>query len=161
MCIILDANVFGEFKKRDKGKKDEDMEPIWNWLDKGYGKIVYSPTKKFKEEWRKGGMRNQMQMLNQAGKLKLVLADDVEKKVDALKQTIKLRSNDWHIIALAKIAEVKVLVVQHIRDTPSGKQRRGPRGADPKLQADFKDLVGGEVYVTKCDKELLNKDTCP
>ena len=111
MCIILDANVFGEFKKRDKGQKDEDMEPIWNWLDKGYGKIVYSPTQKFRGEWLRGGMKNQMRALNQAGKLKLVSANDVEKKADALKQTGILRSNDWHIIALAKIAKIKVLVV--------------------------------------------------
>ena len=125
MCIILDANVFGEFKKRDKGKKDEDMEPIWNWLDKGHGKIVYSATKKFKQEWRKGGMRDQMRALSQAGKIKQESPENVQARADALKQTGKLKSNDWHIIALAKIAKVKVLVVQHIRDTPSKGQIRG------------------------------------
>ena len=161
MCIILDANVFGEFKKRDKGKKDEDMEPIWDWLDEEYGKIVYSPTKKFREEWRRGGMKNQMRTLSQAGKLKLVLADDVEKKVDALKQTIKLRSNDWHIIALAKIAKVKVLVVQHLPDKLIKGRVIRRRGADPKLQSDFKNLISGEIYITKDDSDLLDKDTCP
>ena len=44
MCIILDTNMLGRFKKRDKDKQDEDMGPIWNWLDKKNGKIVYSNT---------------------------------------------------------------------------------------------------------------------
>ena len=29
MCVILDANMFGEFKDQD----NEDMQPVWNWLE--------------------------------------------------------------------------------------------------------------------------------
>ena len=36
MCVILDANMFGEFKDQD----NEDMQPVWNWLEKKNGKIA-------------------------------------------------------------------------------------------------------------------------
>ena len=144
MCVILDANMFGEFKKRDKGKKNEDMEPIWNWLDGKHGKIVYSPAEKIKREWLKGGMKNHMRTLNQAGKLKLVAAEDVQAKANVLNQTGALKSNDAHIVALAMIAKVNVLV-----------------SADKALHADFMNIVGGEVYVTKSHSHLLRRDTCP
>ena len=52
MCVILDANMFGEFKNQD----NEDMQPVWNWLSKKNGKIAYSNTKKFDEEWERGGV---------------------------------------------------------------------------------------------------------
>ena len=144
MCVILDANMFGEFKKRDKGKKNEDMEPIWNWLDGKHGKIVYSPTEKIKREWLKGGMKNHMRTLNQAGKLKLVAAEDVQAKANVLNQTGALKSNDAHIVALAMFAKIKVLV-----------------SADKALHADFMNIVGGEVYITKSHSHLLRRDTCP
>ena len=146
MCIILDASMFGRFNKRDKGKQDRDMEPVWNWLDEEHGKIVYSNTGKFRKEWLKGGMKAKMMVLNRTGKLKLVSAQDVQEKVDALEQTGILRSDDPHIIALARIAKVKVLVSN-----------------DKTLNADFRNrnLVGGKVYHTEADSNLLTKDTCP
>ncbi len=144
MCIILDTNAFGEFKKRDKGKKNKHMAPIWNWLDGKHGKIVYSPTEKIKREWLKGGMKNHMRTLNQAGKLKLIPAKDVQAKANVLDQTGALKSDDAHIIALAMIARVEVLV-----------------SADKALHADFRAMVGGEVYMTKSHSHLLTRDTCP
>ncbi|MDE0637092.1 MAG: hypothetical protein OXI43_14740 [Candidatus Poribacteria bacterium] len=52
MCAILDANTFNKF--RDPA--DEDMEPVWNWLENKSGKLVYANTPKFEEEWERGGM---------------------------------------------------------------------------------------------------------
>ena len=143
MCIILDTNMLGRFKKRDKDKQDEDMEPIWNWLDKKNGKIVYSNTKKFKKEWiERGVMKKKIHVLRQAGQLKLVSCEDVQKKADELEG--KITSDDEHIIALAMIADVKILVSN-----------------DRKCKRDFKTLVGGDVYETKSDSHLLRRDTCP
>ena len=161
MCIILDTNAFGKFKKREKGKIDEDMEPIWNWLDRKHGKIVYSPTEKIKGEWKKAGMTNQLGALNQAGKLKLVSADDVQKKADELRNSGKLKSDDPDIIALAKIARVKILVVQRLTGKPGRGRKTGHSGADSRLRTDFKNLVGGAVYMTKSRSHLLRRDTCP
>ncbi len=180
MCIILDTNSLANFK--DQG---EDMEPIWYWLRRKNGKIVYSDTDKFRNEWKQRGVtqflkellqdqglspssfisidRNQlMRQLQRRDKFRLVSAQDVQKKADELEQSGTLRSDDPHIIALAMLANVKVLVVQRLPDGPIGRRGRA-RGADPALQADFKDrnLVGGKVYITKGHSRLLTRDTCP
>ena len=77
--------------------------------------------------------------------LKRVPPQDVQEKADELKG--KITSDDEHIIALAIVAEVKVLV----------------SGGDRKLITDFKnpDLAGGKVYLRKQHAHLLKKDTCP
>ena len=142
MCIVMDANMFGTFKN----PTDENMEPVWNWLRKKNGKIAYSNTNKFEEEWERGGVTGLIKLLRQSGQLKEIPSQEVEAKEDELNRTGAIRSNDSHIIALAIIANVKVLVSN-----------------DRRLHEDFKnrDLVGGSVYQTKSHSRLLRKDTCP
>ena len=142
MCVILDTNTFGKFKN----PADEDMEPVWRWLDNGNGKIVYANTKKFEDEWERGGMNHLRDQMMRAGQLKLV-SEGVQEKADELKGEIA--SNDEHIIALALIARVKVLVSY--------------REGDRDLFDDFKgkNLVGGKVYTRKAHARMLTKDTCP
>ena len=143
MCIILDTNTFGKFKN----PADEDMESVWKWLDSKNGKIVYSNTEKFEDEWERGGMSHLRDQMMRAGQLKLV-SEGVQEKADELKGEIA--SNDEHIIALALIAGVKVLV-----SYPEG---------DRDLFTDFKnrELVGGKVYTRKAHaRRMLTKDTCP
>ena len=143
MCVILDTNTFGKFKNPD----DEDMEPVWRWLDNRNGKIVYANTKKFEDEWERGGMSHLRDQMMRAGQLKLV-SEGVQEKSDELRGEIT--SNDEHIIALALIAGVKVLISY--------------REGDRDLFDDFKDrnLVGGKVYTRKAHAQrMLKKDTCP
>ncbi len=128
MCVILDANMFSKFKNQD----NEDMQPVWNWLSKKNGKIAYSNTKKFDEEWERGGVTDLIKLLKQAEKLKEIPAPDVEKKENELRG--KIESDDPHIIALAIVADIKVLV-----------------SSDRALHQDFKNrnLVGGKYIKTK------------
>ena len=142
MCVILDTNTFHKFKNPD----DEDMAPVWKWLDNRNGKIVYANTKKFEDEWERGGMSHLRDQMMRAGQLKLV-SEGVQEKADELKGEIT--SNDEHIIALALIARVKVLVSY--------------REGDSDLFDDFKDrnLAGGKVYTRKTHAHMLTKDTCP
>ena len=142
MCIVMDANMFGAFR----GPTDEDMAPVWNWLQKKNGKIAYSNTRKFEEEWERGGVTGLIKLLRQSGQLKEIPSQEVEAKENELNRTGAIRSNDPHIIALAIIANVKVLV-----------------SSDRRLHEDFKnrDLVGGSVYQTKSHSRLLRNDTCP
>lgn len=142
MCVILDTNTFGKFKDL----ADEDMAPVWKWLDNRNGKIVYANTKKFEDEWERGGMSHLRDQMMRAGQLKLV-SEGVEEKADELRG--KITSNDEHIIALALIADVKVLVSY--------------REGDSDLFTDFKnrEFVGGKVYTRKSHTHLLTKDTCP
>ncbi len=138
MCAILDANTFHKFKD----PSNEDMKPVWKWLENRNGKIVYTNTKKFEEEWYRGGMDQIRDQLVRSGNVKLV-SQDIEEKENELKDIIK--SDDPHIIALAVIAEVKVLISD-----------------DRKLIQDFKEHVSqGKVYKTKGHKHLLTKDICP
>ena len=143
MCVILDTNTFGKFKN----PADEDMKPVWKWLNNRNGKIVYANTKKFEDEWERGGMSHLRDQMMRAGQLKLV-SEGVQEKADELKGEIA--SNDEHIIALALIARVKVLVSY--------------REGDRDLFTDFKnsELVGGKVYTRKAHaRRMLTKDTCP
>lgn len=143
MCIIVDTNTFHKFKEPD----DEDMEPAWTWLENRDGKIAYVDLGKLEEEWDKGGMPKLRNRLRQTGKLKVVPPEDVQEKANELAD--KIASNDAHILALALIAEVKVLVSY--------------REGDRNLFDDFKDknLIGGKVYTRKQHAHLLTKDTCP
>jgi hypothetical protein len=142
MCVILDANTFGKFRNPN----DEDMASVWRWLNNRNGKIVYSNTKKFEDEWERGGMSHLRDQMMRAGQLKLV-SEGVEEKADELKGEIM--SNDEHIVALALIARVTVLVSY--------------REGDEDLFADFKnrELVRGKVYTRKAHAHMLTKDTCP
>ena len=164
MCIILDVNSFSDLRNT----VNEDMKPVWYWLENKNGKIVYSSTEKFRSEWEAGGgyelmiellypgSRSSLSVrmgweqavmeLQRMGKFKLVSAEAVQAKAEALEQTGELRSDDPHIIALAIIANVTVLVSN-----------------DRALHADFKNpkLVGGRVYQTKTHRHLLRGDTCP
>ena len=140
MCVILDANMFSEFKDQD----NEDMQPLWNWLENKNGKIAYTNTRKFDEEWERGGVTDLIKLLKQAEKLKEIPAPDVQEKENELRG--KIVSDDPHIIALAIVADVTVLV-----------------SSDQALHRDFKNrnLVGGKVYQNKKHARLLTKDTCP
>lgn len=142
MCAILDANTFSKFQD----PTDDDMKPVWKWLEDKNGKIVYAITKKFESEWERGGMIHIRDQLMRAGQLKLI-SEGVQEKTNELKD--KIISDDEHIIALALIAGVKVLLSR--------------REGDRDLITDFKnrDLVQGKVYTRKSHSHLLTKDTCP
>ena len=65
MCIIVDTNTFHKFREAD-----EDMEPVWTWLEKRGGKVAYSDIEKLEEEWNRGGMQHLRNRLKQTGKLR-------------------------------------------------------------------------------------------
>ena len=140
MCIILDVNCISKFKN----PADEDMEPVWDWLERKNGKIAYAYTEQFNKEWDEGGGYQLRRDLQRRDKFKEIPAQEVQEKADELEDRIE--SDDPHIIALAIIADVKVLVSN-----------------DRRLHGDFKNrnLVGGKVYQTKSHSCLLRNDTCP
>ena len=153
MCIILDANCFGSFRD----KTNHDMHPIRRWLQEKNGKIAYSNTEKFRDEWNNSGL--DFRELNRAGQLKLIPKDDVLSKQVEIVDNIE--SDDPHVIALAVVARIRVLVVQRQSEEPLRGRRRRARGADPALQRDFKRFANGSVYVTASHRHLLTNDLCP
>ena len=150
MCVIVDTNTFHKFKDLN----NEDMKPVWNWLERKGGKIAYSETKILETEWNRGGMRALRDELRRAGKLKIVSPQDVEEKASEL--TGMISSDDEHIVALALVAGVKILI--SYADYESGQT------GDRDLFDDFRDRdwVGGRIYTKKSHaRDMLKKDTCP
>ena len=138
MCLILDADRYGEFL--DPG--NTDMEPVRHWIKKNNGKIVYAATEKMQDELsRFQSMKRLFSEYRQAGRLKLF---DKEKVKGEENEVRDLLSNDKHIIALAMVSGVKLLI-----------------SGDKKLQGDFKKIVRGKIYKNKSHKHLLRQDTCP
>lgn len=137
MCLILDANKFSDYVNPD----NIDMEPVRRWM-RSKGKMVYSPTEKLKQELdRHEKMRQQFDRYRENNSLRQYPAQDVE----TVKNTLPvLQSDDPDIIALARVAGVKLLV-----------------SGDTDLHADFKSVVGGRVYQTRSHRALLRPDTCP
>ena len=150
MCLVLDANMFGPFLKN----KDPDIEPIHNWLRKKSGKIVYTKHKDYQKELgtkKTSKIRQQITKLRQAGRARIIDANQVEDKKTALQikvqqKKVTLKSNDLHILALAQAAKAKLLCSN-----------------DKLLHQDFKNpkIIGGRVYQNKKNIKLLKKDVCP
>ncbi len=136
MCLILDTNKFSEYVNPE----NQDMELVRKWMSKK-GKIVYSPTLKLKQELEKHDkMRKQFEQFRENGKLNQIPEGEVEHDRRSLPQ---LKSDDPDIIALARVANVKLLV-----------------SSDKDLHTDFKEIVGGKVYQTRDHHHLLRQDTC-
>ena len=136
MCLIIDVNKIDELLDAD----NEDMEPVRAWLSKS-GKIVYSISGNSSEErelYR--SFPHKFREYSRANKLIRVNHNDVKNEI---KNLPKLKSNDPHIVALARLKNVKVLV-----------------SGDKKLHKDFKKIAGGGVYQKKEHKHLLTPDLC-
>ena len=146
MCVVLDSNKIGDFLK-----KKPDMLPIHNWLKTQNGKLVYSDHPKIKSEIK--AHHNILLFLRERRKVgqakwiasKLVEQKKKEIKQRATKQRYKLKSNDIHILALAKASGSRLLCSE-----------------DQKLHQDFKKMINdGSIYQNKNHKKLLKTDICP
>ena len=144
MCIIVDANKLGTFLA---DPADDDSRPIHEWLDRGVGSIVYSTGGRFAKEIR-GRAKTRLENYVRAGRAKLIpgslFADD-ERGLEARPD---LRSDDPHVLALAKAAGVRLLYT-----------------ADRNLISDFKDRnfidrPRGRVYSGARNANLLTDSVC-
>ena len=137
MCLILDNNQWGDFLN-----KKPDMLPIHNWLDKQQGKLVYSNHEGFNELSAK--YQKSLKNYKQQGKTRFVPKEKVEEKMKEIKKSHQIKSNDTHILGLAKAESVKALCSK-----------------DRNLHEDFKEIIKGHVYQTKAHEHLLTRDLCP
>lgn len=136
MCLILDANKYGDFLNPNNA----DMQPVRKWIDK-HGKIAYSPTSKFEDELSKM-MRAQFAQYREVGKMKFVKRKEV---VDRQRNLPSIKSNDSHILALAIEAKVRILV-----------------SSDQALHKDFRKIIkGGSIYQNRSHERLLTRHKCP
>ena len=137
MCMILDSNRWIDFSNQK-----EDMKPIRKWLEKQNGKLVYSNYEPIQKELNYL-KNNNLKAYYEAGKALFIPNEEVEKKVEEIKNKYQLRSNDIHILGLAKASNAKVLCTK-----------------DRKLHQDFKDIIRGKIYQNKKHQHLLTPDLC-
>ena len=144
MCIIVDTNKLGTFLA---DPPDDDSRPIHKWLERRAGSIVYSTGGRFAQEIQ-GRVRTRLAAYVRAGRAKLIpgslFADDERD----LKVRTDLRSDDPHVLALARAAGARLLYT-----------------ADRNLISDFKDrrfIDGprGKVYSGAGNAGLLTRSVC-
>ena len=143
MCIIVDANRLGAFLA---DPATADAAPIRNWLDRG-GRIVYSTGGAFAKEIGRP-TRDKLLTYVRAGKATLIPREQFADDERALSENTDLRSDDPHVLALARWTRVRLLYT-----------------GDANLIADFKnktliDRPRGKVYSTAANADLLTKAAC-
>ncbi len=139
MCIILDANCVSSYLDKD----NTDMKPVKKWVDTK-GKIVFSAEEQIKKELEHHTeMFNLLDAYRKIGKVKMLNKEKVEYTVKELKNTKGLKSNDKHILALAKVGRIPLIVTR-----------------DKNLQHDFKTIIKGKIYSKAKHKHLLEDVKC-
>ena len=144
MCIIVDTNKLGAFLA---DPADEDSRPVRKWLDRGAGSIVYSTGGRFAREIR-GRVRAKLADYVRAGRAKLVPESRFAEDEHDLEARPDLRSDDPHVLALARAAGVRLLYT-----------------GDRNLILDFKDRnfidrPRGKVYSGAHNAALLTRSVC-
>lgn len=141
MCIILDANQKNSFIDLN----NDDMEPVRKIIEAGDLKIVYAKTSKFQREYGKA-MWSRLLRYRVDGQAVLFSNEQIDTEIKKLGKIKKIKSDDNHILALARISGAKLLITE-----------------DEDLIKDFKDgdIVGGHIYKRKSHHHLLRGNVCP
>ncbi len=143
MCVIIDVNMYDDYLR------NKHLKPLKDWIESGSSKIAYSSYEKFDRELRNHSeMHTQINTYREIGLLKVVNKKDVASKVREL-ESVQLKSDDAHILALALAGNIRLLTTK-----------------DGRLQQDFKELIGkgklkGKVYQYSNHTHLLTQNRCP
>lgn len=140
MCIIIDANVANEF-----ATGSENATPVLVRLTKGKLKLVAGG--KLKVEWQRTKLGRLYQQLLLSG----TLVEYSERQTEEALATIRsedLRSDDPHVLALARASGARILFSR-----------------DERLHDDFKNrriLPGekGKIYQCKDHVHVLDEGAC-
>lgn len=145
MCLIADASTFGELLA---DPVTEDAAPIHAWLARG-GTLVYSNGGRFGAEIeRSPNLKRRLGDYVRAGKARLVPFEQFVDDERALSAQSVLRSNDPHVLALARASGTRLLYTE-----------------DEQLKRDFKnkeiiDSPRGKVYSRASNRRLLTRSAC-
>ncbi len=140
MCVIIDACV------RDlvfSSPPHMDAVPVLDWIELGQGRVAYGGKKLCDELFGSNHARRRLRAWKQAGRAVEFPQAVVEAEDARVKALGVARSNDTHILALARVSGARTLY-----------------SADEGLHADFKDpqLVKdprGSIYQRSDHVELL------
>ena len=144
MCIIVDDNRLGNFLAEPA---DKDAAPIREWLNRKGGSILYSTGGEFAQELGKKA-KTKLQNYSRAGKAKLFPASKFEQDLRDLQAQGGLRSNDPHILALARASGARLLYTRDRDLITDFKDRR------------FIDKPRGKIYSGAANANLLTRLAC-
>lgn len=96
MCLIVDANVLGEFFTND------DFSIACAWIREGKGKLVFGGTKYRAELARVGPALRVVVELNRIGKTVQLADSSVDAREAEIAARSDLESDDPHIIAMVQ-----------------------------------------------------------
>ena len=127
MCMIVDANQFGDFANRDIASPG--MERLREWIEKR-GKVVYPTSGKYADEIRKHDKaRNNLKEYIRTDRAKIVDRRACENTARKFSRRVA-KSDDAHILALAVVADTNLLCTDN-----------------EGLKDDLKRLIrGGKIY---------------
>lgn len=151
MCAIVDANCWHEVFS---GTRPEAGEAFYRWIERGDGRAVVGGAL-LRDELAKGhGRMRLIQELQLMGMVLRVDDAEVDEAAAEIEQGGLCRSNDTHIVALARVGRATLLYSN-----------------DGDLHQDFTNpalLKGGKVYSTQQSKDfrpsqrkLLERHRCP
>ena len=143
MCIIIDTNKINNFLT---DRFAPDAKPIDKWISSKKGFMVYSASGKLGEEL--GFAKTRLRDYSREGRAILINSSLIESEQKKLKKADKHRSNDVHILALAKASGARLLYT-----------------ADVALMDDFKngEIINnprGKIYSGARHKNLLRQNIC-
>jgi PIN domain len=143
MCVIIDACLAGEaFGKPPSA----DMRPVIDWIFKKNGHLVYGGQLATELE-RLGRARRLLLELLRSGRARLLPNAALAEEGEILRRTNLCRSNDVHVLSLARLSGARTLCT-----------------SDRNLQRDFKNqqLIAkprGKVYTARNHASLLRHTT--
>jgi hypothetical protein len=140
MCAIIDANVIGDFFSATTGRR---FSPFLDWLEKD-GCVVFGGRNK-QELAKSGRMLTLLAEWKRSGNAREV--DDRDVLAEERGIAGQCRSDDPHVIALARVSGARILVLSK----------------DRLLEQDFHDpaLVNhprGRIYKSASHRNLLHHD---
>ena len=144
MCIIVDADRIGRFLR---DPTDDDSEPIRRWIDRGGGVVVYATEERFRKEIVRSA-KDRLAEYVRAGKARHIAIERFGEDVKELRHSGRLRSNDAHVLALARASGARLLYT-----------------GDTSLMDDFRDKAlidkpRGRIYSGAANRNLLTRSTC-
>lgn len=144
MCIIVDTDRIDLLLKEPPG---DDTRPILRWLWRGHGSIVYSTGGGFSTEVQKRA-KARFREWARAGWARVVPAETFEEDELALRADPLLKSEDAHVLALARASGARLLYT-----------------GDGNLMDDFRnkrliDRPRGRIYSRASNADLLTASAC-
>ena len=141
MCLIVDINVAHRILLVEV---DEQYGHVRKCLDRNLARIVYGGELN-REYQRSESIRRIIVAYDRAGKARKIDDKLVDNETEVIQELALCRSNDVHIIALARVANVRLLC-----------------SADQALHEDFRnkaliDKPRGSVYQDESHKHLLRQ----